>query len=77
MSKEEVYQQQTLKLLSNANGTRQDIIYAAMDEYARIQAISFAKFCDDLRIFADAHFNVLRNATTEELYNEFLLNKKL
>jgi hypothetical protein len=39
-------------------------------------AVEFARFCDDLKINADRHFNIPREATTEELYQLFLQTKQ-
>lgn len=50
--------------------TRQDAL-KAMDEYAKQEAIEFAKFLDDLKINADKHFNTPKSATTDELYNSY------
>lgn len=40
-TKEDCYNEATLKNLSDPNGTRMDIIYAAMDVYAKEQVITF------------------------------------
>lgn len=44
-TKEQVYYDVTMKEIgSNPNGTRTDIVYAAMEEYAKQQAESFTAF---------------------------------
>lgn len=49
MTKEEIYQEATLKSLgNNSTGTRMDVIYLAMDQYAEEKAISFSNWKDKL-----------------------------
>jgi len=48
MNKQGIYEEATRKELSNnPNGTRMDVVYAAMDEYAKQKAIDFAKWLSD------------------------------
>jgi hypothetical protein len=52
MSKQEAYEQATLKNLSDPTGTRQDIIYAAMEIYAEEKYKDYIKvkieFCENI-----------------------------
>lgn len=45
MTREEIYEEVTLKNIgNNPQGTRMDVVYSAMDEYAKQQSIAFAEF---------------------------------
>lgn len=80
-TREEIYQQATLKNLSNSNGTRMDIVYAAMSEYAKQRAVEFEKW--RVRNFwkwdiLDGTYSKLgspnKRLTTSELYDLFLID---
>lgn len=48
MTKEEAYEKATMQELGgNPNGTRQDVVYRAMEIYAKQQAIAFSNFKND------------------------------
>lgn len=56
MTKEEIYEETTLKNLgNNPQGTRMDIVYSAMDEYAKKQSIAFAEWIDRNGYFQDTY----------------------
>lgn len=50
MTADEAYQQATLQSLSDANGTRQDVIYLAMKIYAKQEA--------ELAFIAGEHYQI-------------------
>jgi hypothetical protein len=83
-SKETVYQEATMKSLGmNAEGTRMDIVYAAMEEYSKGQCIAYDEWKEKENIvFRNGKWQrwvpfeytskVLVYYTHEELYEAFI-----
>jgi hypothetical protein len=80
-SKETVYQEATMKSLGmNAEGTRMDIVYLAMDEYAKNQAIAFVEWCNTYgykkyKELDRWKFDSQMNLTNEDVWNLFLTHQ--
>lgn len=51
------------------------VIEVSMSEFAKQEAIAFARFLDEFKISRDSFINRPRNATTEELYTLYLTSK--
>lgn len=91
-SKEEIYNTATLENIgNNPTGTRMDVVYAAMDRYAKQVAISFAEWISingwyfnkikrwSNRNETSDNLIIVLSATksTEELYALFLTHKSI
>lgn len=50
-------------------------VFDAMEEYAKQEAMGFAKFLDDFKIKRDSFINAPRKATTDQLYDLYLTYK--
>lgn len=86
MTKEEIYEEATLKNIANSTGTRMDIIYHAMSEYAKQEAIKFAEFISanttKVRfVWNKGNWQIfnknggIENITSQELYSLYLQSK--
>lgn len=81
-AKEEAYEKATMQELGGSpNGTRQDVIYRAMDIHARNIAIAFAEWVRDNRYVWNldeettkwvAVWDGYKEYTTEQLFDEFI-----
>ena len=49
--------------------------YLNQEQSVESDAVEFAKWLDDIKINADKHFNMLKSATTQQLYQEFKKQK--
>lgn len=86
MTREEIYEEGTLKNIgNNPQGTRMDVVYSEMDEYAKQQSIAFAEFIFKggytVHLFFYEWMWVKRSLsvkdvstllTTQQLYDQFL-----
>lgn len=76
MNKEQVYEKITMQELGgNPNGTRQEIVWKSMDEYAEQQAIAFSLWKDENYQITNQKgifSNSIGFYTTEQLYKQFL-----
>ena len=80
-TKRQVYEDCTLKMLSDPNGTRMDIVFAAMDKYAMQESISFLEWSNSegWQTYDSWHTwincDTRQVLTTEQLYLDYLKRK--
>jgi hypothetical protein len=80
-SKEDVYNIATLKNLgNNPQGTKMDVVYSAMDEYAKQQSIEFKAWCEELNkirsgLLIGNPYNDLK--TDDQKYDQFIKDKTI
>lgn len=68
MSKEKVYQEATLKCLGeNSNGTRMDVVYEAMDQWAKMQSIAFSDWVQENEYFIPEGYTGYVKRTGQEI----------
>ena len=86
MDKETIYNEATMKNMGEyPMGTRMQIVYSAMDEYAKQQAMGFSEWTSEnnysyrgavwIHLGRDVEGLPIR-ATTQELYSLYLTQKK-
>ncbi len=87
MTKEEAYNQATLEELSNSTGTRQDVIYKAMEIFAKQESILFANWTQENFFeyntsrtwvcWMPSHDGTTDNTpyTSEQLYEKYIQSK--
>lgn len=82
MTKEEAYEKATMiSIGENPNGTRQDVVYKAMEIYTKQESIAFGEFISNHRLnFQTANNGSwigldMKRITNEELYELYLKDK--
>jgi len=78
MTKEEAYEKATMQELGgNPNGTRQDVVWRAMDIYSRHQATCYGNFILKKNFPTKFSTGVDTSKEDNELYDSFLNNKNV